>query len=133
MKAYLILCLLGTLASTPAFAGKEGGGGTPFTNSGENIQTIFKSEKLWRKLGSPVETILFKGYAEDLGGMVTSTYVVTTTENISILDKDGVTVGWRKVPCLVVVDVADTDPDIFTVNLEVTNANFSACPETAGK
>lgn len=100
---------------------------TPFTWSRESINAIFNSPKVWGKIAGEVESIVLM---EKTGN--TSKYAVTTTENIKIIDRSGVTTGFRAVACTVLVDVLkDIDELGGTSTIEVSNVDFSACPETS--
>jgi hypothetical protein len=78
-KFFLIVAVL---FSANAFAAY------PFTISGDKIAAIFGEEQLWRKLGGAVETIVFKGHNNNV-----STFAITTTESVAIVNSAGVTTG----------------------------------------
>src|SRR4051812_5702048 len=112
MKNLLLLSFV--LCSGNAFAAY------PFTISGDKIDAIFHSEKLWTKLGGAVETIVFKGHTEG-----TSKYALTTTESVAV-SVNGVT-HFELKPCLAIVDVS-AKGDEMAPKWEVTNVDLSACP-----
>jgi hypothetical protein len=116
-KLFSFLCVFASVSSY---------GELPFSISGDKISAIFKSSQLWQKLGGAVETIIFKGHNEN-----TSLFAITTTESIPILDSSGATVGYKNVPCLVLVDVTDKNSEEFIPNWQVTNVDFTACPLTS--
>ena len=96
----------------------------PFTISGEKIEAIFKSDQLWKKVGGSVETIVFKGNQKK-----TSTFAITTTETQKIPSPTapGISIGFKSVPCLLIVQVTEKG-DEFTPTWKVTNVDYSACP-----
>ncbi|MGZ3744224.1 MAG: hypothetical protein ACXWRE_05305 [Pseudobdellovibrionaceae bacterium] len=99
----------------------------PFTISGDKIKAIFQSEKLWRKLGGAVETIVFKDHSNN-----TSKFAVTTTESVAIVNSAGVITGYKNSPCMVLVDVT-AKGDELAPQWEVSSVDFTACPAMTGK
>lgn len=97
-KAFIPLSLISGVASAL----------TPFTISGLAIEEMFKSEKVWQRLGGPVDTIQFKGHTNDV-----STYWITLKQ---------------KKLCLVEVDVTNTTPESLAPTWKVSRVDASACP-----
>ena len=128
-KALLVLIALSLSVSSFAQGGgdRAGGGGYPFSYSGEAIYTMFKSEKLWRQLGGEIESVIRKSSE----GRV-SVYAITTTESVGIIDDRGRTTGWLRKPCMVVVTMENVEINEFESEQTVKDVDFSACPERMG-
>lgn len=119
MKYLFILIITGL--SINSYAASQ------FTWSGETISTIFNSSMVWKKIGGNVESIVFKGYADKV-----TTYSVTTTENIDVINENGHVIDTKNVACTVIVDVKAVG-DELAPTLEVSKVDFTSCPEHMGK
>jgi hypothetical protein len=112
------------LLTTSANAGVDSsGGGTLFGHTGMEIQTIFQSPLVWRKIFGGVKKIALISRENKK-----ATYRISTTEGIAKKNSDGITIGWDQVACESVITVENVAHETMVPKLEVTNVNFSKCP-----
>lgn len=125
MKSHLALIFTSfILFTTSSNAGVDSSGGSsPFGYTGTEIETIFQSPSVWRKIFGGVEKIILLSRESKK-----ATYQISTTEVVAKKDNNGATIGWVQVACESVVTVENISSDVMVPKLEVTNVNFSKCP-----
>ena len=108
-----------------SWGGRDSGGGTPFLNSGNQMQAIFQSDKIWTTVKGPLQKI---EVLKTTGANIQ--YSVTTLENVSIFDTTGVfTLGSRQETCQVLVDLSNQSGGNSSGSIiTVTNVDFTYCP-----
>lgn len=83
----------------------------PFNNSGDQIQAIFVSPLVWKKIGGEVKSIRFISHKYN-----TSKYELSTTEYVN----------GKFVSCVFTADVTNTGDEIVP-KWTVTGTDFSLC------
>jgi hypothetical protein len=125
MKTHFAVILTSVLMLSPfASAGVDSSGGSsPFTYSGEILQTVFSSPLVWRKVFGSVEQLTRLSQSQ-----TSAVYQLSTTEPVPVKNANGATIRWDQVPCTTVITVTNVATAPMMSKLEVTDVDFSKCP-----